>query len=343
MSSRIVRRRGRSANIFISYRHEDSAGHAGRLFDALRGHFAGRLFRDIDNLQPGVDFLAVIEKAVGSCKVLIVLIGHEWLTVRDSAGHRRLDDPADFIRLEVEAALAREIRVIPVLVQGAPMPRADELPPSLSLLARRHAIELSDARWAFDVDHLARTIHDILRAEEPPGPRVWLLSLAALVLVAAAVLAFVLRPWFRWPWEHKPVVVVVPPHPGHKPPAATLPRTTITSPGSGEKVGDSILVQGTVVGLGNQRVFLCIRQPNGVFYPRGELFPNVDGQWSMHLRSSKEQTFEILVVASASQEAAQVLSDQASRDDGLRDLPAGASISGGAVAVKRKWKPFGLS
>ncbi|HYU34141.1 MAG TPA: TonB family protein [Thermoanaerobaculia bacterium] len=161
MSSKIFRLR-RQSNIFISYRRQDSSGHTGRLFDALSGHFAGRLFMDVDTLEPGVDFAEAIEQAVGSCEVLIVVIGREWLTIKDAAGQRRLDDPADFVRLEVETALERKIRVIPVLVQGAPMPRTEELPPSLSRLARRNAIELSDARWAYDVDRLARTIQKIL-------------------------------------------------------------------------------------------------------------------------------------------------------------------------------------
>src|SRR4051812_21100669 len=145
MSSVQVKPRERSANIFINYRREDSAGHAGRLFDALSSHFAGRLFMDVDTLEPGVDFVEAIEQAVGSCEALIVVIGREWLTIEDKAGRRRLDDPGDFVRLEVESALARSIRVIPVLVQDTPMPRAEELPASLARLARRNAIELSDA------------------------------------------------------------------------------------------------------------------------------------------------------------------------------------------------------
>jgi len=212
----------RSANIFINYRREDSSGYAGRLFDALSSHFAGRLFMDIDTLEPGVDFVEAIEQAVGSCEVLIVVIGREWLTIKDAAGQRRLDDPADFVRLEVETALGRKVRVIPVLVQDTPMPRTEELPPALARLARRNAIEISDARWAYDVDRLAHTIQRILEEKDasalplaatpemaaaPPAPvapavaakaassPARLLSLAALVLVAAAVLASVL--WMR--------------------------------------------------------------------------------------------------------------------------------------------------
>ena len=170
MSSKILRLRGHSANIFINYRREDSSGHSGRLFDALTSHFAGRLFMDVDTLEPGIDFVEAIEQAVGSCEVLIVVIGREWLTLRDSAGQRRLDDPADFVRLEVETALERKIRVIPVLVQGAPMPRTEMLPPSLARLARRNAIEISDARWAYDVDRLARTIQSILVGKDTSAP-----------------------------------------------------------------------------------------------------------------------------------------------------------------------------
>jgi hypothetical protein len=133
MSSLQVTPRERAANIFINYRREDAAGHAGRLFDSLGNHFAGRLFMDVDTLEAGVDFVEAIEQAVGSCEALIVVIGREWLTVKDKAGRRRLDDPADFVRLEVESALARRIRVIPVLVQDAPMPGAEELPASLAL------------------------------------------------------------------------------------------------------------------------------------------------------------------------------------------------------------------
>jgi len=181
MSSQTGRPRGHPANIFINYRREGSSGHSGRLFDALRGHFAGRLFMDIDTLEPGVDFVEAIEQAVGSCEVLIVVIGREWLTIKDAAGQRRLDDPADFVRLEVEAALGRKVRVIPVLVQDATMPRAEELPPSLALLARRNAIELSDARWAYDVDRLARTIQGILKEKEASA-----LALAAALERAAA-------------------------------------------------------------------------------------------------------------------------------------------------------------
>jgi TIR domain-containing protein len=197
-----------SANIFINYRRDDSAGHAGRLFDGLSNHFPGRLFMDVDTIAPGIDFVEAIEQAVGACKVLIVVIGREWLTLKNAAGSRRIDDSADFVRLEVETALARNIRIIPVLVEDAPPPRPEDLPPSLARLARRNAIELSDARWGYDVDRLAHTIQGVLRAEtsapppeaprkpptasaegRPAGSRAWprtlTFLLAAVLLVSA--------------------------------------------------------------------------------------------------------------------------------------------------------------
>jgi hypothetical protein len=157
----------RSANIFINYRREDSAGHAGRLFDRLSSRFPSRVFMDVDTIGPGIDFIEVIEQAVGCCEVLIVMIGPEWLETRGADGRRRLDNPSDFVRLEIAAALERKIRVIPVLVNGAIMPRPDDLPPDLVSLTRRNAIELSDARFAFDVDRLIQAIEGVLQEKAP--------------------------------------------------------------------------------------------------------------------------------------------------------------------------------
>jgi hypothetical protein len=200
----------RSANIFINYRRDDSAGHTGRLFDRLSNRFPGRVFMDIDTIEPGVDFAEVIQQAVGSCEILIVVIGREWLKVTDANGRRRLDNPGDFVRLEVAAALERNIRVVPVLVEDAPMPRPEDLPADLAKLTRRNAIELSDARWAFDVDRLIQTIERVLQEKtspaptpEPPAPsppalskeiprsRTWI-ALSALLVV------LILAGWTGW-------------------------------------------------------------------------------------------------------------------------------------------------
>jgi len=200
----------RSANIFINYRREDSAGHAGRLLDHLRGRFPGRVFMDIDTIEPGIDFVEVIEQAVGCCEVLIVLIGHDWLDARDADGRRRLDNPSDFVRLEIAAALERAIRVIPVLVKGATMPRPEDLPPDLVKLTRRNAIELSDARFTFDVDRLIQAVEGVLQekapsallpavtvpAPPPPAPRKRTRRRAAVALFVAGLLA--LTGWLGW-------------------------------------------------------------------------------------------------------------------------------------------------
>jgi hypothetical protein len=170
-----------SGNVFISYRRRETAGHAGRLYDRLAEHFGDdRVFMDL-RMEPGVDFVEQIDEAVTHCDALLSLIGAQWLDVRDAKGRRRLDDPNDFARLEVEAALARDVRVIPVLLQDAKMPEAEDLPASLQPLARRHAIELSDERWDYDVgrliDVLDRTIGNGLPAKKaqptkPIGTRI---------------------------------------------------------------------------------------------------------------------------------------------------------------------------
>src|SRR5437773_2664408 len=98
-------------SIFISYRHEDSIAYAGRLYDRLIAHFgAEQVFMDIDTIEPGADFVEVIERTVGSCDVLLVIIGKRWLSATDEGGQPRLDSPEDFVRLEIATALERKIR-----------------------------------------------------------------------------------------------------------------------------------------------------------------------------------------------------------------------------------------
>jgi hypothetical protein len=145
--------------IFINYRREDSAGYAGRLKDRLSEHFGqNQLFMDISTIEPGVDFSEAIKNAVVSCDVMLVLIGKEWLTIKDDQGRRRLDKPEDFVRLEIATALKRNIRVIPVRVRDATMPAEQDLPDELKKLARRQAIEVSDDRWEYDVERLIRAV-----------------------------------------------------------------------------------------------------------------------------------------------------------------------------------------
>lgn len=141
-------------SIFISYRRTDAPAHAGRLYDRLVERFgAAGVFKDLDSMEPGADFVEVIEATIARCDALIAVIGRDWLAA-DRDGARRLDDPADWVRLEIANALARRIRVVPVLVAGAPMPSAADLPEDLRALARRHAVELSETAWRAQVDQL---------------------------------------------------------------------------------------------------------------------------------------------------------------------------------------------
>lgn len=147
------------AGIFISYRRDDSAPYAGRLYDRLTREFSGdAVFMDIDRIEPGDDFVDVINARLDSCDAVIALIGRSWLTCTDRSGARRLDNPDDYIRKELATALARKARVVPVLVGDAEVPRSVDLPDDLKALSRRHAIELSDTRFHTDVDRLIEAL-----------------------------------------------------------------------------------------------------------------------------------------------------------------------------------------
>jgi len=146
------------SGIFISYRRNDSQGEAGRLFDDLAQRFdEDTVFMDVAAIEAGRDFRKAIEEGVTKCGVLLVVIGLEWLSVNER-GARRLDDPGDFVRIETASALKRDIPVIPVLVRGAKMPTAEQLPEDLKELAFRNCIELSHARWKSDIQLLVEAL-----------------------------------------------------------------------------------------------------------------------------------------------------------------------------------------
>lgn len=148
-----------AGNIFISYRRDDAAAWAGRLHMALERHFRrDQIFMDVDSIEAGLDFAKVIDAEVAKCDVMLVVIGKDWLDVRDASGRRRLDNPGDFVRLEVERALRRDIRVVPVLVDGASLPKAEELPAGMQGLVRRQAWELRHSSFAAQANELAREI-----------------------------------------------------------------------------------------------------------------------------------------------------------------------------------------
>src|SRR5512138_999507 len=131
--------------IFISYRRSDTAGHAGRLYDHLKDYFGeDRVFFDVDTIKPGTNFEQKINNELDQSGVVLVLIGKQWLDVKDAAGNRRLDDPQDYVRMEVGTALKKDVTVIPVLLQGAEFPSGSSLPPELYDLSHRNAIRLED-------------------------------------------------------------------------------------------------------------------------------------------------------------------------------------------------------
>jgi hypothetical protein len=139
-------------SVFISYRRGDSSANTGRLFADLESRLGrDQVFRDVDGLELGVDFVDALDSALAECEVMLVMIGLTWVTVTGDRG-RRLDQEDDFVRIEVATALARkDVRVIPILVDGAKMPISEELPEDMRSLCRRHAFELSERHWGYDV------------------------------------------------------------------------------------------------------------------------------------------------------------------------------------------------
>lgn len=217
---------GRSA-IFVSYRRGDSAGHTGRLVDHLEHHFGQRaVFHDVQSIDAGRRWDEVIADGVSCCRVMVAVIGRNWLGTQDDQGRRRLEDPQDPLRREIASALARGIPIVPVLVNGAAMPAESALPEDLRPLARWQAHELSDTRWDFDIGRLVTMLErttglgatippDATAGAQPSRKRPALVAAGfGLVAVAAVVLWLV-------PGTGTPPVAVPPAQPAPQPiPAA---------------------------------------------------------------------------------------------------------------------------
>jgi len=157
----------RKGRIFISYRRNDTSYAAGRIYDRLAAHFGeDAIFMDVEAIEGGLDFVNVLEEAVQACDVLIALIGRQWINSKDDGGNRRLDNPEDFVRVEIATALHRDIRVIPVLVDGFHMPHSTELPENLKLFARRNALQVNHPSFNADVNRLITHIELALKAAE---------------------------------------------------------------------------------------------------------------------------------------------------------------------------------
>lgn len=170
--------------IFINYRRDDQPGFAGRLTDALESAFGvDNVFRDVEDIHPGEDFVVAIQKQLSSVGVMLVMIGPAWLTVSRN-GVRRLDETDDFVRREIQAGLESGKPVLPVLVGGALMPEQADLPNEIAALALRQAFILSDASWSSDIARLVEFIRPLLPARNRFQPRrVMAWGVAAVIIL----------------------------------------------------------------------------------------------------------------------------------------------------------------
>ena len=160
-----------NGKIFISYRREDTSGESGRLKDKLEQVFGKEnIFYDVETLEAGLNFDESIAKALGESKVLLAMIGPHWFKVTDSKGEKRISKPNDWVRKEISEALKRDLRVIPILVNGADMPDPEELPEELKELSLKHAQELTSSRWNYDVGELCKVLEKIIAKKPTPDP-----------------------------------------------------------------------------------------------------------------------------------------------------------------------------
>jgi TIR domain len=174
-----------AGKIFINYRRDDAISTAGRLHDRLAQTFGRKnLFMDVDHIPAGVDFVDYLHGQVAACDVFLAVIGPNWLDAKDDGGRRRFDNPDDFVTIEIAAALARNIRVIPVLVDGARTPKADRLPDSVKPLVRRNAVEVRNTNFGRDAEALANKVGEALKGARPVTGRWLFLARAAAWLMA---------------------------------------------------------------------------------------------------------------------------------------------------------------
>jgi hypothetical protein len=187
----------RMASVFLSYRREDARADAGRLHDRLSASFgADSVFMDIDDIAAGDNFVERLKQTLDQCDVLLLVIGPRWHSITDAEGRPRLASPSDFVRLEVQTALERDIPLIPVLVGGATMPTRAEVPSQLADVVLRQSIQISDERFHEDVDRLTEAIRRVTRARlrRPLSRRpLTLLTLLALAAVVAAAIVLLVR------------------------------------------------------------------------------------------------------------------------------------------------------
>jgi hypothetical protein len=197
-----------AGNIFINYRREESGHAAGRLHERIGQAFGpDKVFMDVDNIPAGFDFTDHLTKQVAACDAMLAVIGPNWLNAKDEPGDRRLDNPDDFVAIEIGAALARNIPVIPVLVDGARMPRASELPDSLKPLVRRQAVEVRHANFGRDAEALVARMREALCQKAPEQApkffkRRWVRMTSAAVVLLGTAGSYAL--WMSGPEETSP-------------------------------------------------------------------------------------------------------------------------------------------
>ncbi len=243
------------AGIFINYRRDDAPGVAGRLYDHLSRRFPKRdLFMDVDAMKPGFDFVKQLDAQVSQCDALLAVIGPQWLAARDDKGRRRLDGDRDYVRIEIAAALKRDIPVIPVLVDGATVPPEEELPDDLKSLARRHGVELRHTRFNVDADAIVAALQNSLPRSRR---RIW--PFAAAGLAAACVAALVVF----WPQIS---ALVEPTHEAPKPAVseeAKKERDQATTQKKVAPLKSTAQVEGVSVALGDTMDAVKAAYPSG--------------------------------------------------------------------------------
>jgi hypothetical protein len=161
-----------SGGVFISYRRQDASGWARLLYDRLAEQLGdGQVFMDVDTMTLGMDWVDVITKSVGSCHVLLAIIGPDWLTITNDEGRRRLELSNDTVRLEIQAALERGIPIVPILVDEAEMPGEEDLPSTLRTLSRRHGAKLHHESFRQDVSEVVKAVKAIVESRNPTPPQ----------------------------------------------------------------------------------------------------------------------------------------------------------------------------
>jgi hypothetical protein len=184
--------------VFINYRRQDSSGHAGRLYDDLVDAFGKMsVTMDVDKIQGGEKYFKVIEHAIISADVLLVLIGISWCVVLDEKGRRRLDDPDDLLKKEILLAFESKKNVIPILIQGAKMPRKADLPAELAALSDLHALEISDSRWSYDVGRLINRIKELHQSIK--RSKKWVSTIVISICVLSVVTLLLWKSFFSSP------------------------------------------------------------------------------------------------------------------------------------------------